>query len=303
MERLLDQHGVLVRDCKHFVNRQSDRLKAAAQAMAARSGRPYLPGGQSPPAASASTGGILIVFQGGTGNLFHSRGAVPPTRQNPLFPTPEPEPDASMTDSPASRPKKPHLLRRLYDWTLTWADTPYGTPALAILAFAESSFFPIPPDVLLTALAFSQPKRWWRYALLCSVASVAGGIVGWWIGLSFWHLTADFFFRAVPGFTPEIFALVQQKYNDNAFVAILTAAFTPIPYKVFTIASGVFGVPITTLIWASVLGRSARFFALAGVIRLYGPKVRPFLERNFEWACTALFLLAVVGFLAIKWFA
>jgi membrane protein YqaA with SNARE-associated domain len=201
----------------------------------------------------------------------------------------------------SATPRKPHLLRRLYDWTLGWADTPYGTPALTALAFAESSFFPVPPDVLLSALCFSRPRRWLRYALICSLASVLGGILGWYIGLAFWELTRDFFFSHVPGFSERVFNLVGEKYRENAFLAILTAAFTPIPYKVFTIASGVFEVRLETLVVASVIGRSLRFFAVAGLIRLFGPRIKPFLERNFE-LCALLFgLLAVLGFLAIKW--
>lgn len=198
---------------------------------------------------------------------------------------------------PASR----NPLRRLYVWTLRWADTPYGVPALCLLSFAESSFFPIPPDTLLAPLCFARPERWWRYALYCSVASVAGGVLGWWIGVAVWDLTRGFFFGHVPGFTPEVFEVVRQKYNENAFLAILVAAFTPIPYKVFTIASGVFHAGLDTLLLASVLGRSARFFLLGALVRVCGPRIRPHLERNLELVVVALCILAVLGFLAIRW--
>ncbi|OGV68758.1 MAG: cytochrome B [Lentisphaerae bacterium RIFOXYB12_FULL_65_16] len=207
------------------------------------------------------------------------------------------------TESVTPPQKKPHLVRRLYNWTLSWADTPYGAPALAVLSFIESSFFPIPPDVLLIALCFSKPARWFRYALLCSVASVLGGVLGWYIGIAFWDFSSSFFFHYVPGFTPKVFDLVQQKYQANAFLAILTAAFTPIPYKVFTIASGVFDVPLQTLVLASAVGRSGRFFLVAILIRACGTPIRGFLERYFEWACIALFVLALLGFMAIKWLA
>ncbi|MFA4943492.1 MAG: YqaA family protein [Lentisphaeria bacterium] len=192
-------------------------------------------------------------------------------------------------------------LRRLYDWTLHWADTPYGLPALALLSFAESSFFPVPPDVLLSALCFARPKRWFTYALVCSAASVIGGIFGWLIGMFLWEATSHFFFSHIPGFTEAVFSRVQDAYQENAFLAILTAAFTPIPYKVFTIASGVFQVGLGVLIGASALGRSGRFFLVAALIRQFGPRIRPFLERNFEWAALALGALGLLGFLLIKW--
>lgn len=212
---------------------------------------------------------------------------------------------ASRSLPPAELPLPPsrNPVRRLYEWTLRWASTPYGVPALCVLSFAESSFFPVPPDALLAPLCFARPQRWWRYALYCSISSVLGGILGWWIGAALWDLTQGFFFRHVPGFTPEIFELVRQRYNDNAFLAILLAAFTPIPYKVFTIASGVFDVGLGLLVLASVLGRSARFFLLAGLIRVCGPRLRPHLERNLELAVVALCVLALLGFLAIKWLA
>ncbi len=191
-------------------------------------------------------------------------------------------------------------LRKLYYWTLHWADTKYALPALLLLSFAESSFFPIPPDILLMAMCFARPQKWWLYSAWCTVGSVAGGVLGWFLGWGFWELTRTFFFNIVPGFTPEVFEKVQHLYQDNAFLAILTAAFTPIPYKVFTVAAGVFMVSIPTLIAASIVGRGARFFLVGGVIRLFGPKARPFLEKNFEWATVLLLILFVGGFAAIK---
>lgn len=201
----------------------------------------------------------------------------------------------------SEKPPRPNSIRRLYDWTLSWADRPGGKRAMVGLSFIESSFFPIPPDPLLMALCFGKPKDWWKYALWCSIASVAGGVFGWWIGMTFWQATETFFFKMVPGFTPELFAMVQEKYNENAFLAILTAAFTPIPYKVFTIASGVFKVGLTTLISASIIGRSARFFMVAGTIRLFGPAIKPHLEKYLEVAAITMFLLGLAGFLALKW--
>jgi membrane protein YqaA with SNARE-associated domain len=114
-------------------------------------------------------------------------------------------------------------------------------------------------------------------------------------------MTQNFFFSVVPGFTPEVFAKVQQLYADNAFLAILTAAFTPIPYKVFTVAAGVFAISIPTLILASIIGRGGRFFLVGGIIRFFGPRAKPFLEKNFEWATVLLLVLFIGGFAAIKY--
>lgn len=194
-------------------------------------------------------------------------------------------------------------LRKLYYWTLHWADTKYAVPALFLISFAESSFFPIPPDILLMAMCFAVPKKWVSYASWCTAASVLGGVFGWYIGLGFWGATQNFFFSVIPGFTPAVFAKVETLYQANAFVAILGAAFTPIPYKVFTIASGVFQVALPTLIVASIIGRGARFFLVSALIRFFGPAVKPFLEKHFEWATLLLLVLGILGFVAIKFLA
>ena len=192
-------------------------------------------------------------------------------------------------------------LRKLYFWTLHWADTRYALVALVVLSFTESSFFPIPPDILLMAMCFARPQKWVLYSGWCTVASVAGGIAGWFLGWGFWEITKDFFYSVVPGFTPEVFGKVQHLYADNAFLAILAAAFTPIPYKVFTVAAGVFAISIPTLIIASIIGRGARFFLVGGVIRFFGPKAKPFLERNFEVATLLLLGLFIAGFGAMNY--
>ncbi|HEX5444835.1 MAG TPA: VTT domain-containing protein [Pirellulales bacterium] len=206
--------------------------------------------------------------------------------------------EASSGVAPA--PRRAGWLRRLYYWVLGWADTPYGTPALAALAFAESSFFPIPPDVLQIALSVGRPRRSFYFAMVSAVASVLGGIAGWYIGRGLWWSVSDFFFNFVPGFSHENFDYVRKVYDDNAFWAILAAAFTPIPYKVFTIGAGVFNVSLQTLILASVLGRSGRFFLVATAIFFFGARAKAVLERHFEWLTLLLFVLVAAGFLAIR---
>lgn len=203
-------------------------------------------------------------------------------------------------DARAEAPRRPNALRRLYAWVLSWAETPYGTGALAGISFAESSFFPIPPDVLQIALSVARPRRSFFYAAVSTVASVAGGLFGWAIGRLFWESTSGFFFDYVPGFTRGRFGQVQELYLGHAFLAIFSAAFTPIPYKVFTIAAGVFGVPLPVLVFASLLGRGARFFAVGACIHFLGPRVKEWLDRYFEWATLALLALGIGGFVAIK---
>lgn len=207
--------------------------------------------------------------------------------------------------APVSEPKliakRPSLLRRLYFWVLHWAETPYGTPALFALSFAESSFFPIPPDVLQIALSVSKPKRSFYYAAVSAVASVLGGILGWFIGYALWESTRGFFYAYVPGVTPENFELVRQRYDQYGFLAILVAAFTPIPYKVFTIAAGVFNLGLPVLIAASVLGRTARFFTVATCIYVFGPGIKNLLDKYFELATIAFAVLLIGGFLVIRY--
>jgi membrane protein YqaA with SNARE-associated domain len=197
--------------------------------------------------------------------------------------------------------KKPGIIRRLYDWVLHWADTPYGGPALFLNSFAESSFFPIPPDPLLMALSLGKPRRALRYALYCSVASVLGGLLGFWIGAAIWHLVRDLFFSYIPGFDQEIFDRVQQLYRENDFWVVFTAGFTPIPYKVITIGAGVFGVNLPVFILASVISRSARFFLVAGLIRLFGQPIKSFIDRYFNLLTILFMVLLVGGFLVIKY--
>ncbi|MFQ5901717.1 MAG: YqaA family protein [Thermodesulfobacteriota bacterium] len=197
-------------------------------------------------------------------------------------------------------------VRKIYDWVLKWAETPYGVPALALLAFSESCFFPIPPDVLLIAMAISVPKKALKYALICSVFSVLGGMAGYLIGWGMWELVGDFFLKYV--FSPlehnidrgrELFQIVQLKYQTNAFFAIFTAAFTPIPYKIFTIAAGVFGVKFFTLVTASAIGRSMRFFIVAGLIYFLGPSIKGFIDKYFNILTIVFTIILVVGFLAV----
>jgi membrane protein YqaA with SNARE-associated domain len=191
------------------------------------------------------------------------------------------------------------LLHNLYDWVLHWAETPYGVPALFVLAFAESSFFPLPPDILLIALAISIPTRAFRYALVCTLGSVIGGTFGYLIGWQFYEVAGEPIVHFYHG--EELFADIQQKYLEYGFWFVFTAGFTPIPYKIFTIASGVFTFNFWKFIIASSISRSARFFLVAALIWLFGPKIKPFIDKYFNVVVILFTILLIGGFMVIKW--
>ncbi|ODS32162.1 MAG: hypothetical protein SCARUB_02723 [Candidatus Scalindua rubra] len=195
--------------------------------------------------------------------------------------------------------RKANHIRRLYDWTVHWAETPHSTWALFILAFCESSFFPIPPDVLLIALAVALPSKSFKYALVCSAGSVLGGCFGYLIGYAFFEYVG----RPIISFynITDVFNTVSTQYQSNAFMAIAVAGFTPIPYKVFTISAGVCKVNIFILILASALSRSARFFLIAGLFYVFGPKIKIFIEKFFNIFTIVFIILLISGFVAIKY--
>ncbi|GAX62468.1 membrane protein [Candidatus Scalindua japonica] len=195
--------------------------------------------------------------------------------------------------------RKANHIRRLYDWTIHWAETPHSTWALFILAFCESSFFPIPPDVLLIALAVALPGKSFKYAIICSVGSILGGCFGYFIGYQFF----EFVGRPIISFynITDIFDTVSTQYHNNAFSAIAVAGFTPIPYKVFTIAAGACKINIFTLILASALSRSARFFLVAGLFYVFGPKIKTFIEKYFNILSIIFVILLISGFIAVKY--
>jgi membrane protein YqaA with SNARE-associated domain len=192
------------------------------------------------------------------------------------------------------------FFRRLYDWILHWAETPYGPIALFFLALAESSFFPIPPDPLLIALCLGALKKSWRFALITSIASVLGGMIGYLIGYAAWEPVAPFFFKYVPGFTEANFQKIRVHYQDSGFWYVFMAGFTPIPYKIFTIASGVFKLNFPLFVLASAISRSLRFFLFAGLFRRYGPGIKVIIDKYFNLLAVLFFILLIGGFMVIK---
>ncbi len=192
-------------------------------------------------------------------------------------------------------------LKRLYDWMLTWADHPGGPVALLVLAFAESSFFPIPPDVLLIALCLSASHRAFWFATLCTLGSTFGGMAGYAIGMFLWAMVSDIFFKYVPGFTPEVFKRVCDQYELYSFWIVFTAAFTPIPYKVITISAGVTHISFLPFVAASAIGRGARFFLVAALLWQFGKPMKEFIEKYFELLTIGLTVLGILGFIALKY--
>jgi membrane protein YqaA with SNARE-associated domain len=199
-------------------------------------------------------------------------------------------------------------IKLLYNWILSWAESKYGNWALFVLAFTESIFFPIPPDILLIALALGSIKRSFSFALICTIGSVSGALVGYAIGNYLWmspngefSAFANFFFTNIPGFTINLFNNIKILFNQWNFWIIFTAGFTPIPYKVFTITAGVFDVNILMFIVASVISRGGRFFLVAFLIWKFGPGIKRFIEQYFNLVALGVTICLIAGFVAIKY--
>lgn len=192
------------------------------------------------------------------------------------------------------------MIRKMYDWVLHWAETPYGAWALFILAFCESSFFPIPPDVLLIALAVGVPTKAFRFALICSVGSLIGGCFGYLIG---WQFMDGIGLRIIDLYHLQNgFEKIRVSYEQyNAWI-VFTAGFTPIPYKLITISAGAFKVNFPVFFLASAVSRSARFFLVSTLIYKYGPQIRDFIDKYFNILAVVFTVLLIAGFAAFKMF-
>lgn len=208
-----------------------------------------------------------------------------------------------MSESPGPE-RKPNFIRRLYDWTLSLAERESAPKWLAGLSFAEASFFPIPPDVLLIPLCLGAVRKALKFALICSIASVLGGIAGYCIGQFVWCDTPgvqDFFYSPyVPGFSRDGFKDIQQWYKEWGVLIVFLAGFSPIPYKIFTIASGVFGLAFLPFVLASAVSRSARFFLVALLLAKFGEPMKEKIDRHFNLLALLFGILLVGGFVALK---
>jgi membrane protein YqaA with SNARE-associated domain len=188
------------------------------------------------------------------------------------------------------------VLQRLYNWTMSFAAHPNALLILALIAFAESSFFPIPPDILLIPMVLAAREKAWKLATVCTVSSVVGGMAGYGIGYGFFETIGQpvlEFYHAV-----EKFESVKELYNQHGVLIVFSAGFSPIPYKLFTIASGVTQMDLTSFALTSLVGRGLRFFIVAGLLWKFGEPIRTFIERHLG-KLTLLFVILLVGGVAL----
>lgn len=191
------------------------------------------------------------------------------------------------------------MIRRLYDWTLSLSAHPRALWALAIVAFIESSFFPIPPDLIMIPMIIAAPRKAWLIALIATVSSVIGGLFGYFIGAvlfdSMGQAIFDFYGKgdAVAGFN--------QRFNDYGAWAVLVAGVTPFPYKVITIMSGWTGLSLPVFIVASIIARGLRFFILAGLLWKFGAPIRTFIEKYLGLLFTLFVVLLIGGFYLVRY--
>ena len=191
-------------------------------------------------------------------------------------------------------------LRKIYDWTLSLSKKKSASAWLAGISFAEASFFPIPPDVLLIPLCLGALKKALRFAFICSVASVLGGLAGYAIGAIGWESLQASFYAYVPGFTEAKFEKITQWYAEWGWPLVFLAGFSPIPYKIFTIASGVLGMSLLPFLMASAVSRSARFFLVAVLISKFGEPMKKKIDKHFNLLALVFAILFVGGFVLLK---
>lgn len=195
------------------------------------------------------------------------------------------------------------MIKKLYDWVLSWSNSRWGWLALFIIALCESSWFPIPPDILLIALCLGATKRSFRFAGITLLGSIVGAMLGYAIGHFLWMTpagdptaVANFFFENV--FSAESFDNVGAMYDKYNFWIVFTAGFTPLPYKLFTIAGGMFDINFTMFLIASTISRGMRFFLIGWLIWRYGQPIKVFIDKYFNLLAT-LFTVLLIGFFAL----
>ncbi|MBX2805595.1 MAG: DedA family protein [Hyphomicrobiales bacterium] len=191
------------------------------------------------------------------------------------------------------------MLRQLYNWTMSFAAHRNAKKALAAISFAESSFFPIPPDVLLIPMALAERRKAFEIAAICTIASVLGGMLGYAIGA--------FLYDTVGQWVVDVYHLENKmetfkaQYEEWGILIILLAGFTPIPYKVFTITSGLLAYDFGLFVLLSFMGRGGRFFLLAALLYYFGDPIRGFIERRLEILTAGVAAVAVTGFVLVRY--
>jgi membrane protein YqaA with SNARE-associated domain len=191
------------------------------------------------------------------------------------------------------------FIRDMYDWTLHWAKTKNSSYALFFIAFIESFFSPIPPDVLLIPLAIAEREKWWEKALICTLGSVLGAFLGYFIGKVIYDTVGILLIHLYN--LENVIDIVKNKYAQHALLSIFAGAFTPIPYKAFTITAGMFDISLYTLVFASILGRGGRFFIIAFVLKIFGKKIQNSIETYFNILSLIFLFLLIIGFFAFKY--
>jgi membrane protein YqaA with SNARE-associated domain len=199
-----------------------------------------------------------------------------------------------------------NIIKRLYNWVLSWSETKWGPLALFLLALTEASFFPLPPDILLIALCLGMPKKSFRYASICLAGTLIGAVLAYLLGYFMWQTPdgsysglAEWFYAHI--FSMEAFDNIKVMFEEYDFWIIFTAGFTPVPYKLFTIAAGVFDLDFTMFMIASAISRGARFFLVGGLIWKFGAPIKSFIDKYFNLLVTILTILLIGGFFAIKY--
>jgi membrane protein YqaA with SNARE-associated domain len=190
------------------------------------------------------------------------------------------------------------MLRRLYDWVLKLAERPWAVWALAAVSFAESSFFPIPPDVMLIPMCLARRERAWFYACVCTVASVIGGLFGYAIGALLYDTLGRIIIEFY-GYGSEAEAF-RTAYAEWGHWVILIKGLTPIPYKLVTITSGFASYDLFWFVVLSIITRGGRFFIVAAIVYRWGPPAREFVEKRLEWFAL-LFAVALIGGFVVAW--
>ena len=185
-------------------------------------------------------------------------------------------------------------FRSLYDWTHRQAEGPYAALVLFAVAFAESSFFPIPPDVLLLPLALADRERAYRFALICTVGSVLGALLGYAIGSLLYESVGQWIIHTYH--MQDAFQRFHDQFNKWGVWIILGKGLTPIPFKLVTIASGVARLPLVPFVLACIATRGVRFFVVAWLLRRFGEPIRAFVEKYLTWVALGLLLVIVLGF-------
>ena len=201
-----------------------------------------------------------------------------------------------------------NFIRLIYNWVINLSNKPNGSRSLALISFAEASFFPIPPDVLLIPLCLGNRDKSLKFAFICSIFSILGAILGYYIGkLLWWDISgidyssvANLFFEYVPGINDDGFMKIKNLYDNWDFWIVFTAGFTPIPFKLITISAGTFNINFFMFVLASIISRSARFFIVASLIRIFGETIRNFIENYFNLLAIIFTIFLIGGFILIK---